>query len=198
MEFAEVVRRRRMVRHFASDRSTGRSSSGSRPPRSGRLGRLQPGPAGRDRHRAGPDAAPGRARGRGASTPSGASTRGSARRRRCSSRASRPRSTSIATTSPTSAIRRRRRETEDEWTCRTGGWTSAARSCSSSWRRSTRVWRRGSPAATSTACEAELGMPEDFTPVGVIPVGRPLADKKSPSLKRGWRGLDEFARWETW
>jgi nitroreductase len=48
------------------------------------------------------------------------------------------------------------------------------------------------------AIRAEVGLPEDFTPVGVIPVGRPLPDKKSPSLKRGWRGLDEFARWETW
>jgi FMN reductase [NAD(P)H] len=45
---------------------------------------------------------------------------------------------------------------------------------------------------------AELGMPDDYTPVGVIPVGRPLADKKSPSLQRGWRQLDEFARWQTW
>ena len=45
---------------------------------------------------------------------------------------------------------------------------------------------------------AELGMPSDYTPVGVIPVGRPLPDVKSPSLKRGWRGLDEFARWESW
>jgi nitroreductase len=45
---------------------------------------------------------------------------------------------------------------------------------------------------------SELGMPDEFTPVGVIPVGRPLADKKSPSLKRGWRQLDEFAHWETW
>jgi nitroreductase len=44
----------------------------------------------------------------------------------------------------------------------------------------------------------ELGMPNDYTPVGVIPVGRPLPDKKSPSLQRGWRGLDEFARWEAW
>ena len=44
----------------------------------------------------------------------------------------------------------------------------------------------------------ELGMPSDYTPVGVIPVGRPLPDVKSPSLKRGWRGLDEFARWESW
>jgi nitroreductase len=45
---------------------------------------------------------------------------------------------------------------------------------------------------------AELNMPDDYTPVGVIPVGRPLPDMKSPSLKRGWRGLDDFARWETW
>lgn len=45
---------------------------------------------------------------------------------------------------------------------------------------------------------AELGMPDHFTPLGVMPVGRPLPDKKSPSLARGWRELGEFARWETW
>ena len=44
----------------------------------------------------------------------------------------------------------------------------------------------------------ELAIPAHFTPLGVIPVGRPLPDKKSPSLRRGWLGLDEFARWETW
>jgi nitroreductase len=43
-----------------------------------------------------------------------------------------------------------------------------------------------------------VGLPADFSPVGVIPVGRPLPDKRSPSLKRGWRALDEFAHWETW
>jgi nitroreductase len=48
------------------------------------------------------------------------------------------------------------------------------------------------------AIRGELGMPDDYTPVGVIPVGSPLPDKKSPSLKRGWRSADEFARWETW
>jgi nitroreductase len=48
------------------------------------------------------------------------------------------------------------------------------------------------------AIRAEVGLPEDFTPVGVIPVGKPLPDKKSPSLKRGKRSLDEFAHWETW
>lgn len=48
------------------------------------------------------------------------------------------------------------------------------------------------------AIRDELGMPEHYRPVGVIPVGRPLPDKRSPSLKRGWRPLDEFAHWETW
>jgi len=45
---------------------------------------------------------------------------------------------------------------------------------------------------------AELEIPADYVPVGVVPVGRPLADKRSPSLRRGWRSLDEFARWESW
>jgi len=48
------------------------------------------------------------------------------------------------------------------------------------------------------AIRDELGMPADYTPVGVIPVGRPLPDKKSSSLKRGWRARDEFVHWETW
>jgi nitroreductase len=43
-----------------------------------------------------------------------------------------------------------------------------------------------------------LGLPDEFHPIGVIPVGRPLADKRSPSLKRGWVPFDEFARWERW
>jgi nitroreductase len=43
-----------------------------------------------------------------------------------------------------------------------------------------------------------VALPEHFTPVGVIPVGRPLPDKKSPSLKRGKRSLDEYRHWETW
>ena len=45
---------------------------------------------------------------------------------------------------------------------------------------------------------AYLGIPEEFTPIGVMPVGRPLPDVRSPSLKRGWVPLDQFARWEAW
>ena len=43
-----------------------------------------------------------------------------------------------------------------------------------------------------------LGIPTSFSPVGVIPVGRPLPDKRSPSLKRGWVPNPDFARWERW
>jgi nitroreductase len=43
-----------------------------------------------------------------------------------------------------------------------------------------------------------LRMPDEFTPIGVMPVGRPKPDVRSPSLKRGWRPFEEFARWETW
>ena len=48
------------------------------------------------------------------------------------------------------------------------------------------------------ALKALLGLPDEFHPIGVIPVGRPLPDKRSPSLKRGWLPLEEFAHWERW
>jgi FMN reductase [NAD(P)H] len=56
----------------------------------------------------------------------------------------------------------------------------------------------GAEAEGYVALRALLGIPDDFSPVGVIPVGRPLPDKRSPSLKRGWRPSEEFARWERW
>jgi nitroreductase len=43
-----------------------------------------------------------------------------------------------------------------------------------------------------------LGIPNDFSPVGVIPVGRPLPDQRSPSLKRGCVPHPEFAHWDRW
>ena len=48
------------------------------------------------------------------------------------------------------------------------------------------------------ALKAVLELPDEFHPIGVIPVGRPLPDKRSPSLKRGWLPFEEFARWERW
>jgi nitroreductase len=48
------------------------------------------------------------------------------------------------------------------------------------------------------ALKAVLGLPDEFHPVGVIPVGRPLPDKRSPSLRRGWIPFEEFAHWDRW
>ena len=56
----------------------------------------------------------------------------------------------------------------------------------------------GADADGYVALRTLLGIPDDFSPVGVIPVGRPLPDKRSPSLKRGWRPNEDFARWEHW
>jgi nitroreductase len=43
-----------------------------------------------------------------------------------------------------------------------------------------------------------LGIPAHFTPVGIIPVGYPLPDTPSPSLKRGAVKREDFVRWNRW
>ncbi len=43
-----------------------------------------------------------------------------------------------------------------------------------------------------------LGIPDEFAPIGVMPIGRPLPDVRSPSLRRGWLPFERFARWEAW
>jgi FMN reductase [NAD(P)H] len=48
------------------------------------------------------------------------------------------------------------------------------------------------------ALKGVLGLPDEFHPVGVIPVGSPLPDKRSGSLRRGWVPFEEFAHWERW
>lgn len=45
---------------------------------------------------------------------------------------------------------------------------------------------------------ALLGIPAEVTPVGVIPVGHRLPDKPSPSLKRGRKTETEYAHYEGW
>jgi nitroreductase len=56
----------------------------------------------------------------------------------------------------------------------------------------------GAPAEGIAELKRYLGIPAGFAPIGVMPVGRPLPDVRSPSLKRGWRPFEEFARWERW
>jgi nitroreductase len=45
---------------------------------------------------------------------------------------------------------------------------------------------------------AELRIPADFTPVGVIPIGRELPAERPPSGRRRLLRPDDFARWEQW
>lgn len=46
--------------------------------------------------------------------------------------------------------------------------------------------------------KAALGIPAEVTPVGVIPIGHPAPDKKSPSLKRGRRPVTDTIHRERW
>ena len=43
-----------------------------------------------------------------------------------------------------------------------------------------------------------LGIPDHFHPVGVISIGYPAPDKRSPSLKRGHRPVREVVHYEHW
>ncbi|HEY6012859.1 MAG TPA: nitroreductase family protein [Candidatus Limnocylindrales bacterium] len=43
-----------------------------------------------------------------------------------------------------------------------------------------------------------LGIPAEFAPIGVMPVGRPRPDVRSPSLRRGWVPFETFAHWDAW
>jgi nitroreductase len=43
-----------------------------------------------------------------------------------------------------------------------------------------------------------LNIPVEVTPVGVIPIGHPAPDKRSPSLKRGKRPVREVVHYEGW
>ena len=43
-----------------------------------------------------------------------------------------------------------------------------------------------------------LGIPDEVTPVGVIPIGHQAEDTQSPSLKRGRKPVADFAHYERW
>lgn len=46
--------------------------------------------------------------------------------------------------------------------------------------------------------QRELGIPDDHTPIGVVFIGHPAPDKKSGSLKRGRRPLEDTLHRERW
>lgn len=43
-----------------------------------------------------------------------------------------------------------------------------------------------------------LKLPGEMVPVGIVTIGYPAPDRRSGSLKRGWRPYDQVIHWQTW
>jgi nitroreductase len=56
----------------------------------------------------------------------------------------------------------------------------------------------GVPADRVGAFRDAFGVPEEFVPVGALTIGYPAADKRSPSLRRGHRPVDEVVHHGRW
>jgi hypothetical protein len=48
------------------------------------------------------------------------------------------------------------------------------------------------------AFRASFDVPDSYTPIGAIAIGRSAPDVRSPSLARGRRGVDEVVRYGRW
>lgn len=48
------------------------------------------------------------------------------------------------------------------------------------------------------ALHATLGIPENVSIVGICTIGHPAPDRRSGSLKRGWKATPEVVRWQHW
>lgn len=56
----------------------------------------------------------------------------------------------------------------------------------------------GIPPEHTAAYRATFGVPQGYTPIGAMTVGYPARDWRSPSLARGRRGPDEVVHHGTW
>lgn len=56
----------------------------------------------------------------------------------------------------------------------------------------------GLPVPTIGAFKAAFGVPEEYQPIGALTVGYRAADKRSPSLKRGHRPVDDVVHHGRW
>ena len=43
-----------------------------------------------------------------------------------------------------------------------------------------------------------LGIPAEVSPIGLVTIGLPASDRRSGSLKRGWKPLEQVVHWESW
>jgi nitroreductase len=51
---------------------------------------------------------------------------------------------------------------------------------------------------TIPAFKTAFGVPEEYTPIGALTVGYRAADKRSPSLRRGHRPVDDVVHHGRW
>jgi nitroreductase len=56
----------------------------------------------------------------------------------------------------------------------------------------------GLPVPTIGAFKTAFGVPEEYSPIGTLTVGYRAADKRSPSLKRGHRPVDDVVHHGRW
>lgn len=56
----------------------------------------------------------------------------------------------------------------------------------------------GIPPQQLTTFRATFGVPDDYTPIGAMTVGHRAPDRRSPSLRRGRRGVDEVVHHGHW
>jgi nitroreductase len=56
----------------------------------------------------------------------------------------------------------------------------------------------GLPVQTIQAFKAAFGVPEEYTPIGALTVGYRAPDKRSPSLRRGHRPMDDVVHHGRW
>jgi len=56
----------------------------------------------------------------------------------------------------------------------------------------------GLPVETIAAFKAAFAIPEEFTPIGALTVGYRASDKRSPSLRRGHRPVDDVVHHGRW
>jgi nitroreductase len=56
----------------------------------------------------------------------------------------------------------------------------------------------GVPPSHTTPFREAFGVPEEFTPIGCVAVGYPAPDRRSPSLKRGHRPVDDVVHRGSW
>jgi len=56
----------------------------------------------------------------------------------------------------------------------------------------------GIPQTRTDSFREAFGVPDDHTPIGAITIGHRAADRRSPSLSRGRRGLEEVVHRGSW